>query len=107
MVRLLSVAFSSVSVFFSVHATGPANTISAGQVCILKAQGFNEQTVDLADKAEAHSDDEVAEGDSGSELTYHIKIKDGRSMKVKSFFRMLDSQHRRLDRSQAKRRNCR
>ena len=27
MVRLLSVAFGSVSVFFSVHATGPANTM--------------------------------------------------------------------------------
>ncbi|EDR02689.1 uncharacterized protein LACBIDRAFT_332196 [Laccaria bicolor S238N-H82] len=43
--------------------------------------------------------DEVAEGDSGSQLTYHINIKDGRSTKVKSFFRMLDSQ--------PKRRNCR
>ncbi|EDR04503.1 uncharacterized protein LACBIDRAFT_330689 [Laccaria bicolor S238N-H82] len=65
---------------------------SERQVRILKAQGFNERTVDLADEAEAHSDDELAEGDSGSQLTYHIKVKDGCSIKVKSFFWMLDSQ---------------
>ena len=48
---------------------------------------------------EAHSDDELFEGaqdDASEAVIYHITEKEGRSMKFKKFFRILDSRRQRL-----------
>lgn len=65
---------------------------------MLKAQGFNTRVIALAGETEAHSDDEFAD-DGNAEAKYHIKEKEGRSPKVKNFFRMADLQRRRMVRA--------
>ena len=65
---------------------------------ILKAQAFDERTVALAEETEAHSDDEFDQQDSQThEQLYHVTVKEGRSKKVKDFFRMLDQQRQRAN----------
>jgi rubrerythrin len=64
----------------------------------MKAQAFDEKTVALAQETEAHSDDELDQPDNQSrEQVYHITVKEGRSNKVKVFFRMLDQQRQRAN----------
>jgi len=59
--------------------------------------GFNNRVLSLVHKTEAHSDDELPEGISNStDTAYFIKEKEGRSTKVKDFYRMLDKQHKRM-----------
>lgn len=72
------------------------------RVDVLKAQGFNSRVIALANETEAHSDDELEDSD-GDGPVYHIKEKEGRSEKVKAFFRMADKQRQRMAR--AKRRH--
>lgn len=65
---------------------------------ILKGQAFDENTVALAEETEAHSDDEFDQQDNQTrEQVYHITVKEGRSDKVKVFFRMLDEQRQRAN----------
>ena len=48
---------------------------------------------------EAHSDNELFEGgqdDASEAVIYHITEKEGRSMKFKKFYQILDSQRQRL-----------
>jgi hypothetical protein len=53
----------------------------------------------LANENEAHSDDELAEGDTDS--VYHIKEKEGRATGVTAFFRMADKQRQRMNKSKS------
>lgn len=72
----------------------------------MAAEGFGENILALARDAESHSDDElgdaehVAVGSSNRPGTpmqvFYIKTKDGRSAKVKAFFRKLDEKQRRM-----------
>jgi rubrerythrin len=64
-------------------------------VQVLKDQAFSEITLALAEETEAHSDDELMQED---EQVYHVMVKEGRSKKVKTFFRMLDEQRRHANR---------
>jgi hypothetical protein len=62
---------------------------------VLKAHGFNSQVVALAEEKEAHSNDELVEGNADSaEAIYHIKEKESWAMKTTAFFMMVDKQHR-------------
>jgi 16S rRNA U516 pseudouridylate synthase RsuA-like enzyme len=66
---------------------------------MLKAQAFEKTTVALAEETEAHSDDEFVEDE-----VYHITVKEGRSKKVKAFFRMLDQQRQRANKRRRRQR---
>lgn len=73
---------------------------------MFRARGFNKHVVALARENEAHSDDELAEGNAESvDAVYHIKEKEGRSTKVTAFFRMADQERKRMNRSKSKRRH--
>ena len=70
---------------------------------LLKAQAFNAVTVSLAEENDAHSDDEFDQEDNQTrEQVYHITEKEGRSKKVKIFFRMLDVQRQRANKRKRK-----
>lgn len=70
---------------------------------LLKAQAFNPVTVSLAEENEAHSDDEFDQEDGQTrEQVYHITVKEGRSKKVETFFRMLDVQRQRANKRKRK-----
>ena len=70
---------------------------------MLKAQAFNEIAVSLAEENEAHSDDEFDQEDNQTrEQVYHITLKEGRSKKVKDFFRMIDVQRQHANRRKQK-----
>ena len=57
----------------------------------------------LARENEAHSDDELAEGNADSvEAVYHIKEKEGRAVKVTALFRMADMQRQRMARGKSR-----
>jgi len=74
-----------------------------GRIDIFKAHGFNKRVMALARENEAHSDDELAEGDADSaEAVYHIKEKEGRSDKVTAFFRMADRQRQKMARGKSR-----
>ena len=64
---------------------------------MFQARGFNKQVVALARENEAHSDDELDEGNA--ESVYYIKEKEGRAKKVTAFFRMADKERKRMNRS--------
>ena len=67
---------------------------------MFRARGFNKHVVALARENEAHSDDELAEGNAESaDAVYHIKEKEGRSVKVTAFFRMADKECKQMNRS--------
>ncbi|KAF9471291.1 hypothetical protein BDN70DRAFT_977169, partial [Pholiota conissans] len=70
--------------------------LASSRVDILKAQGFNDRVIALAQETEAHSDDES--DDEGE--TYTITRKEGRSEKVTNLFRMCDEMHRRIVKTQ-------
>jgi hypothetical protein len=60
----------------------------------------------LASETEAHSDDEQAalpaQASDTGEIIYHIKEKEGRSDKVKNFFRLADDVRRRMAKGKRK-----
>lgn len=67
---------------------------------MFKAHGFNKRVMALARENEAHSDDELAEGNTESvDAVYHIKEKEGCAKKVTAFFRMADEERKRMNRS--------
>ncbi|KAG6913722.1 hypothetical protein DXG01_004703 [Tephrocybe rancida] len=72
--------------------------LSIGRVNVLKAQCFSQQVISLAKETEAHSDDELIEANDANGIAgnYHIKVKEGRSQKVKTLFRLADVTRRRL-----------
>ena len=53
----------------------------------------------LANENEAHSDDELAEGDTDS--VYHIKEKEGWATGVTAFFCIADKQCQRMNKSKS------
>ena len=74
---------------------------------LAQAEAFHQVVLDSIHENEAHSDDELFEGaqDDGSKaVIYHIMEKEGRSMKFKKFFRILDSWRQCL--AKGKRRFC-
>ncbi|KAF9455477.1 hypothetical protein BDZ94DRAFT_1366458 [Collybia nuda] len=73
-------------VFAYMHKIAKSEEKSA-RINVLKAQGFNKRVVSLALENEAHSDDEL--GDVNNDTVYFIKEKEGRSTKIKNFFRMV------------------
>jgi hypothetical protein len=67
---------------------------------VFQAHGFTKQVVALARENEAHSDDELAEGNvESADAVYHIKEKEGRAKKVTAFFRMADEERKRMNRN--------
>ncbi|KAG6913893.1 hypothetical protein DXG01_003672 [Tephrocybe rancida] len=66
--------------------------LSIGRVNILKAQCLSQHVISLAKETEAHSDDELIEANDANGIAgnYHIKVKEGRSQKVKTLFRLAD-----------------
>lgn len=76
----------------------------------LTAEGFNQNVASLAQECEAHSDDEQGEAEDiliGAnnqpgvpESVFYVKTKEGRSEKVKDFFRRLDEKERRMSMAQ-------
>ncbi|GLB39666.1 hypothetical protein LshimejAT787_0701760 [Lyophyllum shimeji] len=82
------------------------DALAKGRIDVLKAYGFNKQVLALASETEAHSDDDLPEGtEESAEAVYQIAEKEGRSEKVKKFFRMADEQRRRM--AMRRNRHCR
>ena len=66
---------------------------------LAQAEAFHQVVLDSIRENEAHSDDELFEGgqdDASEAVIYHITEKEGRSMKFKKFYRILDSRRQRL-----------